>query len=270
MALARNTGSTLGGICVNLILYDPSVSAIVDLGSAPATIVKHANTTLGTGTWDGVARPYFQTPAALTQGVTFSAGAPVLKHGSGETGNGQFIAIAKGSGTGSDRQMVITPSANFVMGLSYDGGSTGGWCGTGANGTVLIESSQQSAATDYSANFAVVWNSKYNTATNGRQIFVDADNGTATAWDSEETEPGDGSTAATIVSIGYSAASGAYLSSRIFVYANFSRLITLAEAQQLRDDWYTQLISAGGAGPTSILPLVSRGLSGMGDTGVIR
>ena len=240
MALARNTGSTLGGICVNLLINDGGV--VVDLGSAASTPVAHANVTYGSASWDGNTRPYFQTAEAISQGVTFSANAPVLKHGSGEGGNGQFLAMAKGVGTAADKQHVVTTSANFAAGFGY-GADSGAWVMVGANGTLLLTSGQADATTDYTTETAIVWNSKFNQPTDGRQIFVDADTGTQSTWDAEATEGGDGPTGATVASIGFSTAATTYLGSRIFVYANFSRLLTLSEAQQLRDDWWTQLIT---------------------------
>lgn len=241
MALARNTGSTLGAICVNLLINDGGV--VVDLGSAPSTPVVHANVTFGSATWDGTSRPYFQTAAAVSQGITFSAGAPALKHGNGEGGNGQFLAMAKGTGTASDKQQVVCASGNFAAGFAYDD-NAGAWAACGNNGTVLQSSLQADATTDFTAEWAIVWNAKYNQPTDGRQIFIDTDIGTQSTWDAQQTEGGDGPSGATVISIGFGAAVSVYLASRIFVYANFSRLLTLAEAQQLRDDWYTQLIAA--------------------------
>lgn len=261
MALARNTASVLGAVCVNLQLYDPSVAAIVDIGSAPSTVVKHANVTLRAGdTWDGVSRPSFQTShtGGVGNGITYSAAPPALKHGSGEGGSGYFVAMAKGPGTASDKQMIVTPSANFSVGMGYDAGSSPNGFGMfGANGTQLGGAAVDAdASVDYSKNFAVVVESIFNTVL-GRKLFVDADTGTQNTWDMETDEPGDAGTGSSVTSLGFSTAASTYMDVRIFVFANFSRLLTLAEAQQLRDDWYVQLIAASGGGGAVLMGAIS-------------
>ena len=242
MAYTRKT-TGLGAVCVNLLIVDDDDTTVVDIGSAASTFTVHANVTIEDGTWSTYSPKAFETKQNGTfnfYGITFDSNKPVTKHGQTETGSGAFICGYPGANSGNNRYWIdATNAASFGINSSNE-------IVIERNGGVLAVTSGASLSDDLSTAYALGYNYEYDAA-NGEQIFFDTDGGTKSAWDIDQTSTTQGSDAQDWDGIGGDAGQGNAVI-RAMCIANFSRQLTLTEMQDLRDDWWGELINEAAPG----------------------